>query len=149
MLSMVKCNLLLNFLSVPSILPAFPVHSTSWFLPAFWHEQTASSSEKLNTKLYIFLPSQPNSCPVTLTYSGAQKHLVMVPLNFSGRISLRIMWDLPQTEITGGLKGCCSMCLMWNLAGNTGQRAKALSEYLYLSYPCLPDWLFDSPSILP
>lgn len=85
----VKCRLLLNFLSVPSILP---VHSTLWFLPAFWHEQTASRSEILNTNLYTFLPSQSNSFPVTLTCCGAQKHItwVIVPLNFSGRMNLRI-----------------------------------------------------------
>lgn len=143
----VKCRLLLNFLSVPSILP---VHSTLWFLPAFWHEQTASRSEILNTNLYIFLPSQSNSFPVTLTCCGAQKHItwVIVPLNFSGRMNLRITVR-PASEITGGLKGCCSMCPLWNLVEKIGQRAKALSEHLSLSYPCLPDWLFDSPSVLP
>lgn len=94
LLSMVECNLFLNFSSVPSILPAFPVHSTSWFLPAFWHKQTALGSEMLSTKLdFFFVPSQSNSCLVTLTYSGAQKPItwVMVPLNFYGRINLRII----------------------------------------------------------
>lgn len=152
LLSMVECNLFLNFSSVPSILPAFPEHSTSWFLPAFWHKQTALGSEMLSTKLdFFFLPPQSNSCLVTLTYSGAQKPItwVMVPLNFYGRINLRIIVRPVSNWNHRWLKRLLFMRPTWNLAEDTGQRAKPLSQHLHLSYPCLPDWLFDSPCILP
>lgn len=119
----VKCHLLLNFLSVPSILP---VHSTLWFLPAFWHEQTASRPEILNTKLYIFLPSQSNSCPVTLTYCGAQKHyLGNAPSEFFWQDKFENYCETClglQSQVAWKVVVPCAPCKTWQRKWARGQK---------------------------
>lgn len=140
LLSTLKCNLLMNVFCEPSILPSSPVHSTSWLLLAFWHEQITSDFETFNTKSYFpinLILVQYQEC--TLQHRIILLRSYSVPLNFPSNISLGIIMRITlERQVSGGSKGRVpgSPCKIWQ---RQCMPEGALLEHLCSSYPCLPE----------